>query len=169
MGAPRRISRFVHSSIKQTADKAQAIDKALDEGVSASVATEKKQQSTSSGSPSTSVTSTSTSTSTSASTSSSGNSEKKTGSQAAPSELDPLSLAVRHFIRDIGSESMLCRFAQALDITVRDDKLYLTLSRSNNKEVDSRPFVFSNSYIAQDLFEKVMKVYAAVEAVRNQS
>lgn len=150
MGAPRRISRFVHKTIKQTA---QGTEKDTNESASVSASTETKPATTSE----------------LPSTSSLENSEKKTESKGSTSELDPISVALRHFIRDIGSESMLCRFAQGVDVTVRDDKLYLTLSRSNNKEVDSRPFVFSNTYIAQDLFEKVMKVYNAVEKVRNEN
>lgn len=151
MGAPRRISRFIHSTIRQTIQGKNGEDVDKKEAVDPVVDIEVKQPNALT------------------STSLSENIDKKNESKENSSELDPIHVALRHFVRDIGSESMLCRFTQSLDVTVQDNKLFVTLSRSSNKQIDSRPFVFCNTYIAADLYEKVMRVHSAIERVRAQS
>lgn len=170
MGAPRRISRFVRATIEQTQTQSGydiskkmipvgAHNNAGDIGATSTSTTtaelksEEKRSEVKDAAPSTSTT------------------EEKRGEESdakTVSELDPLHVALHSVLHDIGSDSMHCRFAQSLNITVQDDKLFVTLSRLNKQALE-RPFVFCNSYVARDLFEKVMLVQSAIEAVRAQS
>lgn len=78
--------------------------------------------------------------------------EKKTDETK---ELGAVEVALQSFMSEIGSDSMLCRFTQSLDITVQENRMFLALSQSNNKESDGRAFVFANTFITRDLFDKV--------------
>lgn len=165
MGAPRRMSRFVKSTIhKQKLDQATLPPAPATSKVIGEMLKEIKGERAAEIKASIdNVTTIHTNNDTSSNKENDENNSKNDSEDEDKKDIDPVEVAVHSVMSEIGSESMLFRFTQSLDITVEEyGRIFVTLSRSNNKRTDARAFVFANTFLASDLFEKITVVQKAL-------